>query len=78
MAEYHLDINGVIQLGDYSSIHDYMEFVNKNDKFTIMIEKSDKKNIDIICKMLTNNKFNISNLEANNNGKYYIEAYRVK
>lgn len=77
MAEYHLDINGIIQLGDYSSIHDYMEFVNKNDKFTIMIEKSDKKNIDIICKMLTNNKFNISNLEDDNNGRYYIEAYRV-
>lgn len=78
MAEYHLDINGIIQLGDYSSIHDYMEFVNRNDKFTIMIEKSDKKNIDIICKMLTDNKFNISNLDTDTSGKYYIEAYRTK
>lgn len=78
MAEYHLDINGSIKLGDYSSIHDYMEFINKNDKFTIMIEKSDKRNIDIICKMLTDNKFNINNLNVDSNGRYYIEAYRNK
>lgn len=78
MAEYHLDINGSIKLGDYSSIHDYMEFVNKNDKFTIMIEKSDKKNIDIVCKMLTDNKFNINKLDVNPSGKYYIEAFREK
>lgn len=78
MAEYHLDINGSIKLGDYSSIHDYMEFVNKNDKFTIMIEKSDKKNIDIVCKMLTDNKFNIDKLNVDYKGKYYIEAYREK
>lgn len=78
MAEYHLDINGSIKLGDYSSIHDYMEFVNKNDKFTIMIEKSDKKNIDIVCKMLTDNKFNINKLDVNSSGKYYIEACREK
>ncbi|MFL0249248.1 hypothetical protein ACJDT4_02350 [Clostridium neuense] len=78
MAEYHLDINGGIKLGDYSSIHDYMEFISKNDKFTIMIEKSDKSNIDIICKMLTDNRFNINNLNVDSNGRYHIEAYRDK
>lgn len=78
MAEYHLDVHGSINLSDYSSINDCMELVNRNDKFTISIEKGDKGNVDIICAMLKSNKFNVTETDKNKNGKYYIEAFKNK
>ena len=36
MSEYRLDIVGNINLSDYSSIHDYMGVIQRNDKFTII------------------------------------------
>lgn len=76
MAQYHLDVSGRVKLSDYSSIHDYMELINKNDKFTISIEKGDKENIDIICNMLKTSKFSIIDTSGKENGKCSIEAFK--
>lgn len=76
MSQYHMDINGTIQLGDYSSIHDYMAIVNKNDNLTISIENDETQNVNIVCKMLENSDFVVDLYERQNDGKYYIKAYK--
>jgi hypothetical protein len=76
MSEYHMDINGSIQLGDYSSIYDYMYIVNKNDNLTISIENDETQNVNIVCKMLENSDFVVDLYERQNDGKYYIKAYK--
>ncbi|AAK81130.1 hypothetical protein BJV85_000707 [Clostridium acetobutylicum] len=77
MTEYQLKINDKINLSDYSNIHDYMEFINKDDKFTIVMENGDKKNVDIICNMLENNKFQIKQRYVDKNGKCNIKALKM-
>lgn len=42
MSEYNLDINGVINLSDYSSINDYIDVVGESDKLIININYNDK------------------------------------
>lgn len=76
MSEYHMDINGTIQLGDYSSIYDYMAIVNKNDNLTIRIDNDETDNINIVCKMLETSNFIVDLYERQNDGKYYIKAYK--
>jgi hypothetical protein len=76
MSEYHMDINGTIQLGDYSSIYDYMYIVNKNDNLTISIQNDETQNVNIVCKMLENSDFVVDLYERQNDGKYYIKAYK--
>lgn len=76
MSEYRMDINGAIELGDYSSIYDYISIVNKNDNLTISIANDETQNINIVCKMLENNHFIINLNESQKDGKYYIRACR--
>jgi hypothetical protein len=76
MSEYRMDINGAIELGDYSSIYDYISIVNKNDNLTISIDNEETQNINIVCKMLETNHFIINLNERKNDGKYYIKAYK--
>jgi hypothetical protein len=76
MSEYHMDINGKMQLEDYSSIYDYMAIVNKNDNLTITIDTGESENADIVCNMLKKSDFIVNLYEKQNNGKYYIRAYK--
>ncbi|KZL93140.1 hypothetical protein [Clostridium magnum] len=76
MSEYHMDINGSIELGDYSSIYDYISIVNKNDNLTISIHNDETQNVNIVCKMLETNNFVVNLYERQNDRKYYIEAYK--
>lgn len=76
MSEYHMDINGSIELGDYSSIYDYISIVNKNDNLTISIHNDETQNVNIVCKMLETNDFVVNLYERQNDRKYYIEAYK--
>ncbi|MCH5138431.1 hypothetical protein JMF89_14645 [Clostridiaceae bacterium UIB06] len=76
MSEYRMDINGDIELGDYSSIYDYISIVNKNDNLTISIDNDETQNIDIVCKMLETSHFIINLNERKNDGKYYIKAHK--
>ena len=63
MSEYKLDIPGDINLSDYSSIHDYMGLIKRNDKFTITSKMKDPEEMKILCKMLENNYFDVVNKE---------------
>ena len=37
MSDYKMDIRGILGLGEYSDIHDYMGIVDKNDNFSLLI-----------------------------------------
>lgn len=78
MSEYKLEVNGNIQLSDYSSIHDYMGLVGKEDKLTITVDGADLQNYQMICNILQNDDFMVSTKEAEINGKYYITAYKKR
>lgn len=78
MSQYQMDINGRIGLADYSSIYDYIAIVNKDDNLTINIDNNEFDNINIIKRILEDNKFTIDMGEQNNNGRYYIKAFKVK
>ena len=73
MSDYKLDINGAIELSDYSSIYDYMEIVNENDSLTINLRGKDD-DFDIICSMLKEKGFNIIRKENVENQVHYILA----
>ena len=76
MSEYNMDINGRIQLGDYSSIYDYMAIVNKNDNLTIIIDNDESENINIVCKILETSNFMVDLYERTDDGRYHIKAYK--
>ena len=59
MSDYKMDIRGILGLGEYSDIHDYMGIVDKNDNFTITIDTNNKQHINIITSMLRENNFKI-------------------
>jgi hypothetical protein len=71
-----MDINGYIELGDYSSIYDYISIVNKNDNLTISIHNDEMQNVNIVCKMLETNNFVVNLYERQYDRKYYIEAHK--
>lgn len=77
MCNYRMDIKGQIGLSDYSNIHDYIGLVHSSDNFTISINGVDKDNINIICSMLTDNKFVIHDKGYDNLGTYYINACKI-
>lgn len=76
MSEYHMNINGSIQLGDYSSIYDYMAIVNTNDNLTIIIDNDGSENVNILCKMLEGSDFVVDLYKKGVDGSYHIKAYR--
>ncbi|NLK94557.1 MAG: hypothetical protein GX275_05110 [Clostridiales bacterium] len=78
MSEYRMDIRGDIGLNEYSNINDYLGIVEKDDKFTIIINNSNENEIGIINSMLKNNCFYVSECGYNNLGDYYINAYKIK
>lgn len=78
MSEYRLDIPGDVNLSDYSSIHDYMGLIKRNDKFTITSRMKDPEERKILCKMLENNYFDVVNQGGTQNGEYYITSQKKK
>lgn len=76
MSDYRMDIKGSIGLSEYSNIYDYLNIVDKNDKFTITINKNNEREISIISSMLRDSSFSIAEEGYNNYGDYYINAYR--
>ena len=76
MSEYKLDIPGDINLSDYSSIHDYMSLIKRNDKFTITSKMKDPEEMKILCKMLENNAFDVVTQGGTQNGEYYITSQK--
>lgn len=78
MSEYRLDIDGNINLGDYSSIHDYMGIVEEDDKFIITSKMKNSEEIGILCKMLEGNYFTIVEQGGIQNGQYSITSQKKR
>lgn len=76
MSEYKLEVNGCVTLSDYGNIYDYIGIVDTDDKFTIVIDHMDKKNIELIISALKYKNFIITYNGKNNDGKYCIESYK--
>ncbi|MGL5152621.1 MAG: hypothetical protein ACRC7N_18850 [Clostridium sp.] len=76
MSDYKMHIAGAIGLSEYSSIYDYLNIVDKNDNFTITINKNNSRDINIINSMLRDSNFCTLNEGYDNEGNYYISAYR--
>jgi predicted transcriptional regulator len=78
MSEYRLDIVGDINLSDYSSIHDYMEIIQRNDKFTITSKMKNSEEVEILCEMLVSNYFAIIQQGGKENGQYSITSQKTR
>jgi len=78
MSEYKLDIPGDINLSDYSSIHDYMGIIERNDKFTITSKMKDPEELKLLCRMLENNYFTVVTQGDKENGEYYITSQKER
>ena len=78
MPDYKMDVNGGLGLSDYSNIFDYMGVVDRNDNFTITLDRVDKNDINIITSMLKDSNFSILDEGVNQTGKYYINANKQK
>lgn len=76
MSDYSMDISGKIELSDYSNIFDYLNIIDKDDNFTIRIDKDNEQDIGVINAMLQDNKFIINHTEYDRFGNYYIIANR--
>jgi hypothetical protein len=76
MSQYQMNINGKIKLADYSSIHDYIAIVNRNDKLTINVDNSAKENFTIIKKILEDNDFKLEQHKEIPNETCCIMAYK--
>lgn len=76
MSDYRMDICGEIGLSEYSNIYDYLCVVDKEDKFTISINKENENNIDTISSILKDNKFTIDSKIINSEGTYFIMAHK--
>ena len=78
MSEYKLDIPRDINLSDYSSIHDYMGIIERNDKFTITSKMKNTEEVKILCKMLEDNYFTVVTQGGTQNGEYYITSQKER
>ena len=78
MSDYRMDIKGTIGLSDYSNIYDYIGVVDQQDNFTVTLDNIEQDNINIICSMLSDNKFIIYDQGYDVNGRYFINAHKNK
>lgn len=78
MSDYRMDIRGSIGLSDYSNIYDYIGVVDNKDNFTITVDNCGNESIQVICKMLSDSDFYIKDQGYDNQGRYYINAYKNK
>ncbi len=76
MSDYRMDIRGIIGLSEYSNIYDYLCIVDKDDKFTISIDKQNKESVDTINSMLKDNSFTVDNEWVDGSGNYLIKAHK--
>lgn len=78
MSNYRMDINGTIELSDYSLIHDYIEIVEDNDNIMFHINNNPETEVDILCNLLEKDRFTILSKSQKDEGGYYVEAKKDK
>lgn len=76
MSDYRMYIRGSIGLSEYSNIYDYLCIVDKEDKFTISINKENEDSIGTISSMLQDNRFTVDNQGVDSEGNYFIMAHK--
>lgn len=76
MSDYRMYIRGSIGLSEYSNIYDYLCIVDKEDKFTISINKENEDSIGTISSMLQDNRFTVDNQGVDSEGNYFIIAHK--
>lgn len=74
MCNYKMEIKGKIGLSDYSNIYDYIGIVENKDDFLIALKSLGKDDINMICSMLLDRNFSISNKDFDDNGNCMIKA----
>ena len=74
MSNYNMDISGKIELSDYSNIFDYLNIIDKDDNFSISINKNNSEDIEVISSILNDSKFIIHSTEYDDKGNYHINA----
>lgn len=78
MPDYKMDIRGSLGLSEYSDISDYMAIVDKNDNFSITLDKTNRQQANLITSMLKESNFRILEEGISNTGDYYINANKFK
>ena len=78
MSDYKMDIKGTIGLTDYSNIQDYPCIISKNDNFTVIIDKQNEENVNIVNSLLKENNLSVSNQWNDITGNYHISATKNK
>ncbi|MFD3155571.1 hypothetical protein ACFIJ5_01725 [Haloimpatiens sp. FM7330] len=76
MTRYSLNIDGNIQLSDYTNISDYIQFLKENDEIIINIKSRNKVDSDTVYTMLKNSNFNVIYEGGREHETYCIKAYR--
>lgn len=78
MSDYRMDIRGDIGLTDYSNIHDYLGIIDEDDKFTVIIDKQNTKDVNILNSILKENKLLVFEEGYDTAGNYHISASKCK
>lgn len=78
MSDYKMDINGILGLSEYSNIFDYMGVVDRNDNFTITLNRANENDISMITSMLADKNFYIIESGTRVDGNYYISANKYR
>lgn len=78
MSEYRLDINGYMELGDYSSISDYISIVSTYDTLIITLDENNIEDFNMVCAILKNTNFKLEVNEDSLGRKHYITAVKIK
>ncbi len=76
MSQYLMNINGNVELMDYSSIYDYMAIVDKNDNLIINLNQEETEHVDMLCKMLEDNNFIVTCDIQHDHARYHINAIK--
>lgn len=59
MSNYRLDVNGSLELSDYSDIYDYISIVDTRDEFIIRLNSVSNENFNMVCTILKERGFKI-------------------
>lgn len=75
MSNYKLNIIGKILESDYSNIYDYFSIIGDEDELIVSLSMTNKENINIIHRLLTQKGFNVR-LEEEKGKKHKIKVAR--
>lgn len=78
MSNYRMYLRDEISLGNYSTIHDYLNIVSSNDDFIIEMSNMSEDDYKLVCAILESSKFDIITRGESGYGAYSIRTARRK